>query len=315
MKLNLFSKEWILGYVFVGLFIIMALFVPGFLDVYNLMNMLFQVPELGILSLGMMVVLLTAGIDLSITYLAALAGVVMATLMVSGYPMETAILIGMMVALLGGLLNGFFIAFVGVSPILVTLGTMTLFKGIVLLITKGNSISGFPDAYSLIGNGSINFIPIPILIFALIAIILSILLNKTVWGRSVYMLGNNPVAALFSGINTKRVIFFVYLFSGFMAAIAAIIMTSRYNSVNVDTGSSYLLQSIAVAVLGGTSISGGYGKVIGILFGVGIFQILSNGLNLLGVPSMVINIIMGIILILVLSIDYFSEKWKQKQLN
>jgi len=311
--MNFLSKEWILGYVFAGLFLLMTLFVPGFFDTYNLINMLFQLPELGILSLGMMVVLLTAGIDLSITFLAALAGVIVAMLLTNGYSVPVSILAGFATALAGGLLNGFFIAVVGVSPILVTLGTMTLFEGIVLLLTKGNSISGFPESYSLIGNGLLGVVPIPILIFAVIAVILSILLNKTVWGRSVYMFGNNPTATLFSGINTTRVVLLVYLFAALMTAVAAIIMTSRYNSAKVDIGSSYLLQSIAVAVLGGTSISGGYGKVIGVVLAVGIFQIISNGLNLLGVSSMVIDILMGTILIGVLLINYVSAKRKQSQ--
>lgn len=311
--MNFLSKEWILGYVFAGLFLLMTLFVPGFFDAYNLINMLFQLPELGILSLGMMVVLLTAGIDLSITFLAALAGVIVATLLTNGYSVPLSILAGVATALAGGLLNGFFIAVVGVSPILVTLGTMTLFEGIVLLLTKGNSISGFPESYSLIGNGLLGAVPIPILIFAAIAVILSILLNKTAWGRSVYMFGNNPTATLFSGINTTRVVLWVYLFAALMAAVAAIIMTSRYNSAKVDIGSSYLLQSIAVAVLGGTSISGGYGKVIGVVLAVGIFQIISNGLNLLGVSSMVIDMLMGTILIGVLLINYVSAKRKQSQ--
>ncbi|MDA5109953.1 ABC transporter permease [Brevibacillus thermoruber] len=311
--MNFLSKEWILGYVFAGLFLLMTLFVPGFFDAYNLINMLFQLPELGILSLGMMVVLLTAGIDLSITFLAALAGVIVATLLTNGYSVPVSILAGVATALAGGLLNGFFIAVVGVSPILVTLGTMTLFEGIVLLLTKGNSISGFPESYSLIGNGLLGVVPIPILIFAAIAVILSILLNKTAWGRSVYMFGNNPTATLFSGINTTRVVLWVYLFAALMAAVAAIIMTSRYNSAKVDIGSSYLLQSIAVAVLGGTSISGGYGKVIGVVLAVGIFQIISNGLNLLGVSSMVIDMLMGTILIGVLLINYVSAKRKQSQ--
>lgn len=311
--MNFLSKEWILGYVFAGLFLLMTLFVPGFFDAYNLINMLFQLPELGILSLGMMVVLLTAGIDLSITFLAALAGVIVATLLTNGYSVPVSILAGVATALAGGLLNGFFIAVIGVSPILVTLGTMTLFEGIVLLLTKGNSISGFPESYSLIGNGLLGVVPIPILIFAAIAVILSILLNKTAWGRSVYMFGNNPTATLFSGINTTRVVLWVYLFAALMAAVAAIIMTSRYNSAKVDIGSSYLLQSIAVAVLGGTSISGGYGKVIGVVLAVGIFQIISNGLNLLGVSSMVIDMLMGTILIGVLLINYVSAKRKQSQ--
>ncbi|MGG4393804.1 ABC transporter permease [Paenibacillus thiaminolyticus] len=309
------SKEWMLGLFFLGLFIIMAIFVPGFIDPYNLTSMLYQLPELGILSLGMMVVILTAGIDLSITYLAALSGVVMAYALTAGLPVPVAMIAGVIAALIGGLLNGFFVAVIGVSPILVTLGTMTLFKGIILLITKGNSVSGFPDSYSFIGNGDVLGIPFPMILFAIVALLAWYLLNKTVWGRTVYMAGNNPIATLFSGVNTKKVIMYVYLFSALMAAIAAIIMTSRYNSAKVDLGSSYQLQSIAVAVLGGTSISGGYGKVIGVIFGTATFQVLSSGLNLLGVPGMVINILIGVVLLAVLLINFFTAKYKHNQLK
>ncbi|WP_219837068.1 ABC transporter permease [Paenibacillus sp. R14(2021)] len=309
------SKEWMLGGVLVALFIVMAIVAPGFTDVYNLTNMLFQIPELGILSLGMLVVILTSGIDLSITYLAALSGVIMAYCMTSGMPLALSILLGVLTALIGGLLNGFFVAFVGVSPILVTLGTMTFFKGIVTLITKGNSISGFPDSYAAIGSNAYFGIPLPVIIFGLIALAAWYLLNKTVWGRHVYMTGNSPIATLFSGVNTKRVIIYVYLFSAMMAAIAAVIMTSRYNSAKVDLGSSYLLQSISVAVLGGASISGGYGKVIGVVLGTAIFQVLSSGLNLMGVSSMIINILVGVVLIAVLLINFFSANMKRNELR
>ncbi len=309
------SKEWMLGIVLLVLFIFMAIFAPGFTNGYNLTNMLFQLPELGILSIGMMVVILTAGIDLSITYLAALSGVIMAYCMTSGMPMTTSIILGVITALIGGLINGFLVAFIRVSPILVTIGTMTLFKGIVTLITKGNSISGFPEGYAAIGNNEYFGIPIPFVLFVLIAISAWYLLNKTVWGRNVYMTGSNPIATLFSGVNTKKVIMYVYLFAALMAAMAAIIMTSRYNSAKVDLGSSYLLQSISVAVLGGTSMNGGYGKVMGVVFGTAIFQVLSSGLNLMGASSMIINILTGVVLIVVLLINFFSTKLKRNKVR
>jgi simple sugar transport system permease protein len=307
------SKESTLGLILVGLFILMAIMAPGFLDPYNLSNMMFQMPELGILALGMMVVIVTAGIDLSLTYTSAFSGVITAICLSNHYPIAVAIIIGIAAALLCGLLNGFFIAIIGVSPILVTLGSMVLFEGIILTITKGNAISGFPESFGAIGNMSIGPIPLPIVIFLVLAVITSILLNRTIWGRSVYKVGINPVAVQFSGINVKKVLLGVYLFSAFMASIAALIMISRYNSAKVDLGSSYLLLTVSAAVLGGTEISGGYGKVIGTVYAVAIFQVLSNGMNLLGIPRTVVDILMGVILIAVLALNYFSAKMNHKK--
>lgn len=318
MKQVTLSKENILGLIAIGLFVLMSISVPGFLSSNNLTNMMFQLPEFGLFALAMMVVIVTGGIDLSITYTAALAGVAIAILSSNGYPMIIAILGGIAVGLLCGFMNGFIIAKIGVSPILVTLGTMVLFEGLILSITKGNSISGFSPEYRLIGNGYyLGLIPLSIIIFLFVAILTSVLLNKTVWGRSVYMVGSNPVASLFSGVNNSKVLMKVYLYSALLAAIASIIMTSRYNTVKVDLGSSYLLQSVAAAVLGGTEIQGGYGKVIGTLYAVMIFQMISSGLNLMGVPRPIVTVIMGVILIAVLIINFIKVKAdenKQKKL-
>ncbi|ASS89922.1 MULTISPECIES: ABC transporter permease [Aeribacillus] len=318
MKQVTLSKENILGLIAIGLFVLMSISVPGFLSSNNLTNMMFQLPEFGLFALAMMVVIVTGGIDLSITYTAALAGVAIAILSSNGYPMIIAILGGIAVGLLCGFMNGLIIAKIGVSPILVTLGTMVLFEGLILSITKGNSISGFSPEYTLIGNGYyLGLIPLSIIIFLFVAILTSVLLNKTVWGRSVYMVGSNPVASLFSGVNNSKVLMKVYLYSALLAAIASIIMTSRYNTVKVDLGSSYLLQSVAAAVLGGTEIQGGYGKVIGTLYAVMIFQMISSGLNLMGVPRPIVTVIMGVILIAVLIINFIKVKAdenKQKKL-
>lgn len=319
MKQVALSKENILGLIAIGLFVLMSISVPGFLSSNNLTNMMFQLPEFGLFALAMMVVIVTGGIDLSITYTAALAGVAIAILSSNGYPMIIAILGGIAVGLLCGFMNGLIIAKIGVSPILVTLGTMVLFEGLILSITKGNSISGFSPEYTLIGNGYyLGLIPLSIIIFLFVAILTSVLLNKTVWGRSVYMVGSNPVASLFSGVNNSKVLMKVYLYSALLAAIASIIMTSRYNTVKVDLGSSYLLQSVAAAVLGGTEIQGGYGKVIGTLYAVMIFQMISSGLNLMGVPRPIVTVIMGAILIAVLIINFIKVKAdenKQKSLQ
>ncbi|MBS4205396.1 ABC transporter permease [Lederbergia citrea] len=313
MKAISLSKESILGLIALGLFVLMSLFIPGFFGHNNLNNMMFQLPEFGLLALAMMIVIVTGGIDLSITYIAALSGVTIALMQTQGYPMIPAIIVGIIVGLMCGLLNGVIVSKIGVSPILVTLGTMVLFEGIILSITKGSSISGFSESYSLIGNGYyMGVVPLSIIIFIFFAILTGVLLTRTKWGRSVYMIGSNPVASLFSGVNNSRVLLKVYLFAAMLAAIASIIMTSRYNSAKVDLGSSYLLQSVSAAVLGGTEIQGGYGKVVGTIYAVVIFQMLSSGLNLMGVPRSIVNVMMGLILIFVLVLNFVKHKIDEK---
>ncbi|MDC3426358.1 ABC transporter permease [Aquibacillus sp. 3ASR75-11] len=309
-----FSKESILGLIAVATFLLMSLIAPGFLSSYNLNNMMFQLPEFGLIAIAMMVVIVTGGIDLSITYVAALSGVGAALMLTNGYSILPAIMVGILFGLACGAFNGFVISKIGVSPILVTLGTMVLFEGVILAITKGQSISGFSDSYGLIGNGYyLGIIPLSMLIFIFFAILTGVLMNHTSWGRSVYMYGSNEVATLFSGIRNSRVLMKVYLYASLLAAISAIIMTSRYNSVKVDLGSSYLLQSVAAAVLGGTDIHGGYGKVVGTVYAVIIFQTISNGLNLLGVHRAIVDVFIGAILILVLAMNFFSDKVKKRK--
>jgi simple sugar transport system permease protein len=276
----------------------------------NMQSMMVQMPELGLISLGMMVVILTSGIDLSITYIASLSGIAVAWGLVQGWPIPLALLLGVFAAFLCGLFNAFFIAWMGVSPIVLTLGSMILFEGIALKLTKGGSISGFPEGYYFIGGESIGFVPIPMIIFVIAVTATSILLNRTVWGRNVYMIGSNPTATLFSGVHVRKVLLYVYIFAAILAVVAAFIMTSRYNSAKVDYGSSYLLQSVAAVVLGGTSVRGGVGTVKGTVIGVGIFQILSSALNLYGMSPHIVNVMMGGILIVVLVVNYFSDHLK-----
>jgi simple sugar transport system permease protein len=306
MRINLYEK--VLMAVFLGLFALFSFSAPNFLSITNVQSMMVQMPELGLISLGMMVVILTSGIDLSITYIASLSGISVAWGLVQGWPIPLALALGVFTALLCGLFNAFFIAWIGVSPIVLTLGSMILFEGIALKLTRGGSISGFPEGYYFIGGESIGFVPIPMLVFIVAAVVTSILLNRTVWGRSVYMIGSNPTATLFSGVNVRKVLLYVYVFAAILAVVAAFIMTSRYNSAKVDYGSSYLLQSVAAVVLGGTSVRGGVGTVKGTFIGVCIFQILSSALNLYGMSPHIVNVMMGGILIVVLIVNYFSDQ-------
>ncbi|NLJ86010.1 MAG: ABC transporter permease [Firmicutes bacterium] len=316
------KKEYMLCGVLAIIVIIMSILSPDrFLSLYNLQTMAFQLPEFGIIALGMMIVILTGGINLSITSGSALAGI-MAAFILSGRVMVGAS-IGMSIALaigvilvtsvLLGLLNGFVVAYIGVTPILVTLGSKTLYEGISMWLTKGGAISNFPEAYYWFGNESIIGIPVPMIIFIIIALITYVLLEKTPWGTRVYMVGSNPTAAVFSGINIKRVLMQVYVYSALMAGLAGVIMLSRYNSAKVDLGSSYLLQSVAAVVLGGTNIAGGSGKVFGTVIAVAILQVISSGLNILGVNRFIIDMITGAILIAVLTLNIISNRRESRR--
>ncbi len=311
-----YPNELTLAIILVGVFLLMGMLSPGkFFTANNMSTMAFQIPEFGLLALGMMAAILTGGINLSITNIAALSSIAGAFVLSSelGKSNPTlaiilAILVCLAVAVITGLLNGAVIAYVGVSAMLVTLGTMTLFEGIGLNLTKGGSISGFPLAYMELGNGSVFGIPIPLLIYAAAIAASYILLERSNWGVKVYMTGSNETATRFSGIDTKKTLLKVYVFSGVMAGIAGLVLISRYNSAKVDYGSSYMLQSVAAVVLGGTDINGGHGTVAGTVIAVAIIQVVSTGLNLFGLNRYIIDIIIGGILIGVLAIRFISKK-------
>lgn len=296
----------------------------SFMSLRNFQSMAFQLPELGILSMAMMVTMLTAGINLSIIASANLAGIVMAMILTQTLPPESAgpggiwlvllaILAGLLVAAVIGLLNGFLIAYLEISPILATLGTMILVSGVALVMTKGYVISGFPPAMRAIGNSSILGLPVPILIFAIGAAILSVILRRTPLGARITMLGSNPLACFYSGVNNPRVLMSTYLISGLYSGLAAMIMISRFNSAKADYGESYLLLTVLVSVLGGVSAAGGFGRVSGLVLGLMILQIISNGLNLMGVNTFLTVALWGMVLIAVMVIQFTLDRFQQKR--
>lgn len=319
MKKN--SKERILLIVFAMVFIALSFLSPDkFLTVTNIRSMAFQLPEFGILTLAMMVPILTGGINLSLVTTATLGGVVSATVMASLYKQnwnETliimiAVLTSMAASVLCGIINGYVVSYIGAAAMMATLGTSTLFEGIGLYISKGNSISGFPAAFYWIGNGTVCGVPVPMIVFGLVAGVTWLLLEKTAWGQSVYMVGCNRKAASFSGLNVNRIMMKVYMYSGFLGSLAMLIMMSRYNSARVDYGSSYLMQAVAASVLGGTMITGGYGKVGGVVIAVAILQIISSGFNIFGLDRNLTTVINGVILIGVLTLNFLNEYRKSR---
>lgn len=285
----------------------------GFFSGANLQSIAFQLPELGILTLAMMIAMITGGINLSIIAAANLAGIATAWVLTSfmvGSPvsMIVALLSGVVVSLCIGVVNGFLVAHVGVSAILATLGTMTLVEGISVLLTQGSVISGFPSEFLFIGNGTIYGVPIPLTIFLLCALLVGLLLERTPFGIYSTMIGSNSKAAEFSGVPVKKVLVWVYILSGLLAGIASIIMISRFNSARAGYASSYLLVTVLASVLGGVNPDGGFGRVGGVVLALIILQVISSGLNLLGLSSHLGLALWGAILIAVMVIPVLNRK-------
>lgn len=279
----------------------------------NLQSIAFQLPELGILTLAMMITMLTGGINLSIIAAANMSGIATAWVLTSfmtGTPasLALALLSGMAVSICIGAINGWLVAYVGVSAILATLGTMTLVEGISVLLTQGSVISGFPNGFLFIGNGTIYGIPMPLIIFLLCAVLVGFSLERTPFGVYSTMIGSNPRAAEFSGVPVKRVLVWVYIASGLLAGVAATIMISRFNSARAGYASSYLLVTVLASVLGGVNPDGGFGRVGGVVLALVILQVISSGLNLLGLSSHLGLALWGAILIAVMVVPILTRR-------
>lgn len=286
-----------------------------FISRYNLFSMAYQLPEFGLLSLAMAVVIWSGGINLSIVHTATLSSIVGAIVMLSLVPILGeffAVLIGATtivgVALGAGFINGLLIGVIGVGPVVVTLGTMILFEGISLRITRGGAISGFPVLFDWFGNGAILGVPVPMVVFVLVIVLTLFLFNWTTFGRAVTFVGSNPKVARFSGVRVRRTLLAVYVYSAFLCGLSGLLMASRYNSAKESYGSSYLLQAVAVVVLGGTDFSGGVSKIAGTIIAVGVFQVISNGLTILGTSRHVTTIVSGMILIVVLWFNHSKKR-------
>ena len=313
------SELVILGLVMAAAFLLMWMLSPReFLQIGNFQSMAFQLPELGLLSTAMMITMLTAGINLSIIASANLSGIVAAIVLTrfvgpdaasggSGALILLAICAGLGTSLLIGLANGLLIAVVEVSPILATLGMMTLVNGLTIVFTKGYVIAGFPDLIRFIGNGLVVGIPMPMIIFAAATAVIALILNRTALGFNIYMIGSNATASRFSGVNNRAVLIRTYLISGLYSGFASLIMISRFNSVATGYGSSYLLITILASVLGGTSTTGGFGRITGLVLSLATLQIVSSGLNLLRVSAFLTIAIWGLILIIVMAINHLGR--------
>ncbi len=274
----------------------------------GLRSMACQLPELGFLALAMMIPMLSGGIDLSIIAIANLCALAMAYLLTTWMPEVQGVasvwlllaifLVGLLLSILVGLLNGVLIAHFRVHPMLATLGTMTAVKGIAIGLSHGNVISGFPESVVFIGHGSVWGVPVALLVFCLVFVPLGIFLKRTPLGTTIALIGYNERAAHFSGVNTKRSLMWVYLISAVLSFVAGAIMMARFDSANAAYGESYLLTAILAAVLGGVNPMGGFGKVGGVIISLLILQLMSTASILLDLSQFITLAIWGLILIL-----------------
>jgi ribose transport system permease protein len=285
---------------FLLLCLALTLLSDRFLTVNNVVNVLRQSTINGIIAVGMTLVILTAGIDLSVGSILALSSVVTASMLQSGLPVPAAILIGLGIGAFCGLINGVIITKASVPPFVTTLGMMTIARGFALVYTGGKPITGLPESFRFIGTGSIGPIPTPIIIAAATFIIGYILLTRTSLGQFIYAIGNNPTAARYAGISVDLNITFVYLVSGLLAALAGLILTARLDSAQPTAGLAFEFSAIAAVVVGGTSFAGGQGGLGGTLIGVLIIAVLNNGLNLLNISSFYQPVVSGIVIALAL---------------
>lgn len=289
----------------VVLFAVISCLNSSFIDPSNLKNLLRQVSINALISFGMTFVILTGGIDLSVGSILALSSALMGSFIKSGMDPIVGIICACLIGAALGSINGLVITYGKVAPFIATLATMTIFRGLTLVYTNGNPISSLTedDAFLEFGQGYIGGLPVPALMMLLMFAVLWFILHKTPLGRKTYAVGGNEKVSYIAGIKIDRVKIFAYTVTGFLCGLAGAILTSRLNSAQPTAGTGYELDAIAAVVLGGTSLSGGKGRIVGTIIGALIIGTLNNGLNILNVSSFYQQVVKGIVILLAVLMD------------
>lgn len=304
---DLFNKYGIL-LVFLILFVLLTVITNTFFTSRNLINVLKQVSINGIISVGMMCVLLTGGIDLSVGSIVALSGIVATTFAHPGeYPVIVPIILGVLAGAACGVVNGTLVAFLNLPAFIATLGMLSVASGVALVLSKGRPISNLSEQFRYIGGGSILGLPILIYILAAVFLIGYLILSWTKFGRYLYAIGGNEEAAKASGLSVARIKLFVYMISGICAGLAGTVLAYRINAGQPNSGEGYELDAIAAVVIGGTSLNGGIGKVSGTILGVLIVGVINNGMDLLNISSYYQKIVKGSIIVLAVLLDRITK--------
>lgn len=294
--------------VLVLLVVLMSIFAPNFNRVDNLLNIARSISVNAILAAGLTFVILTGGIDLSVGSIVAASGVVAVIAAIAGVPAPLAVLIGMAVGGACGLANGVLTAYLALAPFIVTLGTMTFLRGLAYTITNGQPIVASDLNFKNLGNGYLLGIPVPVIAMVAVFIVAWFVLERTRYGRHVYAVGGNPQAARLAGVRVNRIILSVYVVAGICAGLAGVIFAARVISAQPTAGTGYELDAIAAVVLGGTSLVGGRGRILGTLIGAVILGVLTTGLILLNVQFFTQLLIKGVVIIVAVAIDSLKQR-------
>lgn len=302
-------KDKAIWVVFILLCVGFTIANPRFITPNNVITIARQVSMYGIASIGMTFVILLGGIDLATGSIITFVNIICAYFMVhNGINMYIAIILSLLLATLIGTLNGFMVSSVGMPALIATFATQIIFKGIAYILSGGTPINGFTEKFKVIGQGYVGPIPVPVIIMVICFIIGSFILNKTYFGRYFYAVGGNEEAAKLSGIRVGRVKYLVYSLSGLFAGLAGIVMLSRTNSAQATAGDGYEFDVITCVVLGGVSVTGGYGKLSNVVAGVLIIGALTNGMVLMNVSSYVQMVVKGLVLAFAVGFDCIQKK-------
>lgn len=315
---NLFALFLLFVIIAIGLGIIVGknMYTPERLTLMG-----YQVPEFGLVALGMTFSFLLGGIDLSLVSNANLSGIlgayILSGIWFPGISQHTAVVLGVFAALLfsvaAGLLNGVLIARFSVPPMIATLATMTFYNGIAMALTSGSSITGFPEAFTDFSTAKFCNVPVLFLVFIVIMAVLGFMLSKTKLGRQVYLYGENPIATRFSAIGNEELIILVFCMNGLLAGLSGLAIISRVTTAKVGYGDAYLVQAMLVAIIGGISPSGGKGKISGVMIAIAMIQVLSSAFTIWQLSPYNRKLIWGFVLILVISINHLIGLHEQKK--
>jgi ribose transport system permease protein len=313
MRVKSFFKNEIMIVVLILLCVIFGIINPNFVTPNNLLNICTQQAYMIIATSGIAMVMISGGTDLSVGNAMSVIGVIVSICLTQAMlPTPVAIIIGVIVGIGLGAFNGFISNLFNIHPMIISLATMTMYSGISYTVSNSQSYYGFPEDFMMIGQGKVGPISVPIIIFIIVVVVLSFVLNKTCFGRFIYAVGGNPEAAHLAGINVKRTKLLVFVIAGALFALADIVLISRGGSANSNMATQVAFDGITACVLGGVSFIGGAGKIRGALVGCLILGILSNGMQLAGMGVYAQDIVKGAILIVSIAIDTFQQNAKTK---
>lgn len=311
LERRLKSWETLLLLVAVAIFIANSLASPYFLNAWNLSDATFNFTEKAMIAFAMALLIIAGEIDLSVASIIALASTAMGAVMEAGAGTPVIVLTGLATGLICGAFNGVLVTRFGLPSIVVTIGTMSLFRGISYIVLGDQAFRGYPESFAYFGQGYVWWvISFEFVLFAILAAIYAVLLHKTNFGRAVYAIGNNAVGAEFSGIRVARVKFILFLLTGLMASVAAICLTSRLGSTRPSIAVGWELEVVTMVVLGGVSILGGSGTIPGVVIAAFVMGLVTFGLGLLNVPGIVMSIVIGALLIGVIALPRLWAKWR-----